>query len=199
MQASILRKFNKLTEHARNIHKIKSHMTPVGEDNASIMSGGQGSVEGTQEHNDAVVEEVEETGPTIPENHYIIGFGPKTTEALEGAVRCSFKLFWDGSIGMYMDTSLSSKNNKDLLKVLLDVRRKTAEDREPPVTFMHGIDTESMLKQTLMILKDDEQKALEAKMRAAQEKVEEEDEEEQEEEEDMALDGDESEEKLTTY
>ena len=44
MQTAIQNRFNKLTEHARNIQKIKQH-TPIdasgtGQDNASIMSGG---------------------------------------------------------------------------------------------------------------------------------------------------------------
>jgi len=62
------------------------------------------------------------------------------------AIKCSFKLFWDGSISMYMDTALSSSNNKEVIKVLLELRRKTQTDDEPPVTFMHGIETENLLR-----------------------------------------------------
>ena len=148
---------------------------------------------------DDPAEEEEETGPTINEDHYVIGYGPKTIEAIMSAVSQSFKLFWDGSVSMFMETALSSSNNKDVLKVLLELRRKTQNLEEPPVTFMHGIESEVLLRHTLMQLKEDEQRAFEAKQRAAQDKPEDEENEEEEEEEDMGIDGDESEEKLTTF
>ena len=100
---------------------------------------------------------------------------------------------------MYYDTFLSSCNNKDILKTRLEMRRMSNEHEEPPVTLLHGQETEKVLRKTLMFIKDEEQKALEAKQRAAQQKLEEvDDEEEEENEEEMDL-GDESEEKMTTF
>lgn len=64
---------------------------------------------------------------------------------------------------MYTDTALSSSNNKEALKVLLELRRKTNGCEEPPVTFMHGIETELLLRHTLMQMKEDEQREFEAK------------------------------------
>lgn len=85
---------------------------------------------------------------------------------------------------MYCDTFLSSCNNKDILKTLLELRRATNEHEEPPVTFIHGHDTEKFLRSTLLVMKDEEQKALEAKQRALQAKQNKIEEEEDEEEED---------------
>lgn len=104
----------------------------------------------------------------IREGSYVLCFGPKTVRAIQSAIAKSFKLFWDGSISMYRDTFLSSANNKDVLRTLLDLRRATNEHEEPPVTFMHGQETEKFLRSTLLVMKDEEQKALEAKQRALQ-------------------------------
>ena len=162
---------------------------------ASLIEG-SGDMEGQGEAElDLPVQE----GPSIPEDNYVIGYGPKTITALQEAINSSFKLFWDGSISLFYDTFLSSCNNKDILKTLLEMRRKTNDDEEPPVTLLHGQETEKVLRKTLMFIKDEEQKMLEAKQRAAQQKLEEVDEEEEEENEDDMDLGDESEEKLTTF
>jgi hypothetical protein len=58
--------------------------------------------------------------------------------SLKQAVNQSFKLFWDGSISMFQDTVLSSQNNKEILNTLLEMRTRTNEDEEPPVTLLHG-------------------------------------------------------------
>lgn len=79
------------------------------------------------------------------------------------------------------------------------MRRRTNEDEEPPVTLLHGQQTEKLLRETLLRIKIDEQEALDAKKRALEEQVQEEEEEDLE-EEDQGMDlGDESEEKLTTF
>ena len=65
---------------------------------------------------------------------------------LKQAVNQSFKLFWDGSISMYQDTVLSSQNNKEVLNTLLEMRTRTNEDEEPPVTLLHGQETEKLLR-----------------------------------------------------
>ena len=107
--------------------------------------------------------------PSIPEDHYVLSYGPKTIKAIQNAIRLSFKLFWDGSVSMFQDTVLSSKNNKDVLNELLLMRRKTNEDEEPPITLLHGQETEKLLRSTLMRIKNEEAEALEAKKRALEE------------------------------
>lgn len=68
----------------------------------------------------------------------MLAYGPKTMRNLKQAVNYSFKLFWDGSVSMFQDTVLSSQNNKEVLNTLLDMRTKSNEDEEPPVTLLHG-------------------------------------------------------------
>lgn len=116
---------------------------------------------------------------------------------IEEAINHTFKLFWDGSISMYVDTFMSSVNNKDVVKTLLEARRRTQTDEEPPITLLHGHETERLLRQALLLIKDDETKAFEQKQREALQKAQE-DGEAEEEEEGMDMD-DESEEKLTTF
>lgn len=77
--------------------------------------------------------------PGIAESQCIIAFGPKTVYALQEAIKLSFKMFWDGSVSMFFnDTILSSVNNKDVLNTLLDMRTKTNDHEDPPVTLLHG-------------------------------------------------------------
>jgi hypothetical protein len=100
---------------------------------------------------------------------------------------------------MYNETILSSSNNKEVLNTLLEMRTRTHEDEEPPVTLLHGQETEKLLRHTLMRIKVEQQEALEAKRKAAEEQDHDNDEDEgMQEEENMDL-GDESEEKITTF
>lgn len=128
----------------------------------------------------------------------MLKYGPITMGLICEAIRSSFKLFWDGSISMYHDTFLSSENNKDALQDLLNLRRETNGDKEPPVTFMHGTETEKFLRSTLLVMKNEETKAVEARQRAAMERKNQLEEEEEEEDEHLDM-GEESEEKLTTF
>lgn len=116
--------------------------------------------------------------PSIPASHYILSYGPKTVRALQDAIRLSFKCFWDGSVCMYYnDTILSSQNNKEVLNTLLEVRTKTNDHEDPPVTLLHGQETEKVLRTTLMRIKVEQQEAVDAKKRAAEEYVPEEEDE----------------------
>ena len=101
---------------------------------------------------------------------------------------------------MYIDTVIASRNNLDVLNTLLEMRTRTNEDEEPPVTLLHGQETEKVLRQSLMRIKIEQQEALDAKRRAAEEQQaqEEEDEMEMEDNDDMDL-ADETEEKITTF
>jgi len=86
---------------------------------------------------------------------YLLQYGPKTLAALKNAIRTSFKLFWDGSISIYQETALSSTNNKEFLTTLLEMRTNTEHDEEPPVTLIHGAESESTLRKTLLRIKID--------------------------------------------
>lgn len=74
--------------------------------------------------------------------HYLIQYGPKTMEALYFAINNSFKLLWDGSISMFRETVKSSSTNKNFLLNLLEMREATQEHECPPVTLIHGYETE---------------------------------------------------------
>lgn len=114
------------------------------------------SKEGT---NDEAAAQQEEGGdeaqaePCIPEDNWVIQLGPKTVFALQKAINLSFKLFWDGSVCMFKETVLSSANNKHVLNTLLELRTKTNDHQEPPVTLLHGQETEQVLRNTLMRIK----------------------------------------------
>ena len=69
---------------------------------------------------------------------YVLCYGPKTISLIQNSINNSFKLFWDGSVSMYNETILSSSNNKEVLNTLLEMRTRTNEDEEPPVTLLHG-------------------------------------------------------------
>ena len=74
-------------------------------------------------------------------------------EEICSSLEHSFKVFWDGSISLFKDTVFSSSNNKDFLNRLLDVRMKTETHTEPPVTLIHGMETEMTLRETLLRIK----------------------------------------------
>ena len=87
------------------------------------------------------------------ENEFTLQYGPNTMYEISNALEHSFKVFWDGSISLYKDTVFSSSNNKDFLNKLLDVRCKTETHPEPPVTLIHGMETEQTLRETLLRIK----------------------------------------------
>ena len=87
---------------------------------------------------------------------FVLEYGPKTIQMLIEAVNSSFKLFWDGSISMYKDTNHSASNNKKFLLNLLEMRLATQEHQEPPVTMMHGPETEECLRESLFRIKQDQ-------------------------------------------
>jgi len=80
-------------------------------------------------------------------------FGEKTMVMLEQAIDNSFKLFWDGSISLFKQCVLASQNNKRFVQHLQDARTKTIDDEEPPVTLLHGSETEGVLRQGLTQIK----------------------------------------------
>merc|ERR1719266_235064 len=85
----------------------------------------------------------------------------------------SFKVFWDGSISLYKDTVCSSTNNKEFLNKLLDVRMHSDQHQEPPVTLIHGLETEMTLRETLMRIKIEQAEELERKQKQLAEQEEE--------------------------
>lgn len=64
---------------------------------------------------------------TISMTDYVLQYGPKTVQAIIDATNSSFKLFWDGSISLFKDTAHSSKNNKDFLRCLFEMRLATQD------------------------------------------------------------------------
>lgn len=145
------------------------------------------------------VEEAVAQDPAIPEGHYMLCYGPKTVELIQKALTGSFKLFWDGSVSLYMETALSAKNNKDVLNTLLEMRQATNEAEEPPVTLLHGNETEKLLRATLLRIKIEQQEAVEAAARAKEQRAAMEDEEsEAMQQSEMEMES-ESEEKMTTF
>lgn len=99
-----------------------------------------------------------------------------------------------------METALSAKNNKDVLNKLLEVRQATNEDEEPPVTLLHGNETEKLLRTTLMRIKIEQQEAVEAAARAKEQRAAQVDEEsdDMQKQSEMEMES-ESEEKMTTF
>mmetsp|Transcript_10128 Transcript_10128/g.13754 ORF Transcript_10128/g.13754 Transcript_10128/m.13754 type:complete len:103 (+) Transcript_10128:1904-2212(+) len=91
----------------------------------------------------------------------MIQYGPETMAELANLLQHSFKVFWDGSISLYKETVSSSTNNKEFLNKLLDVRMASDQHQEPPVTLIHGIETEMTLRETLMRIKVEQAEELE--------------------------------------
>jgi len=108
-------------------------------------------------------------------NEFAIQFGPNTVDEITSALEHSYKVFWDGSISLHKDTVHSSSNNKDFLNKLLQVRTQTEGHQEPPVTLIHGMETEQTLRDTLLRIKVEQQEEAEEKARAAAEHVSESD------------------------
>ena len=108
-------------------------------------------------------------------NEFAVQFGPNTVDEITSALEHSYKVFWDGSISLHKDTVHSSSNNKDFLNKLLQVRTQTEGHQEPPVTLIHGMETEQTLRETLLRIKVEQQEEAEAKARAAAEHVSESD------------------------
>ena len=163
------------------------------EDQSEANPGEEGEAE--------VQEEEEPKDPSIPEGHTMLCYGPKTIELIQHAINGSFKLFWDGSVSLYIDNIISSKNNKDVLNTLLEMRNVTQNKEEPPVTLLHGDETEKLLRITLMRIKIEQQEAVEAAARAKEERAayqEDEDSDDMQKESEMEMQS-ESEDKMTTF
>ena len=124
---------------------------------------------------------------------FILQYGPETMNELGHLINHSFKVFWDGSVSLYKDTVHSSTNNKEFLNKLLDIRMHSDQHQEPPVTLIHGFETEMTLRETLMRIKVEQAEELERKQKALMEQ-----EEESEEEDDMD-DLEESKEEISTF
>lgn len=100
---------------------------------------------------------------------------------------------------MFIDTVLSSQNNKNTLNALLEMRSKTNDDEEPPITLLHGQETEKLMRSSLQRIKIEQHEELEAKKKAAEDAAAQEDEEDEMDQDDGMDLGDESEEKITTF
>jgi hypothetical protein len=68
----------------------------------------------------------------------------------------TFKLLWDGALSPLTSASDSIScglTNKLFVEKLLDLRVSTQNDDEPPVTLLHGPETEHVVKQSLLRIK----------------------------------------------
>lgn len=126
---------------------------------------------------------------------FVLQYGPETMLDLAYLLAHSFKVFWDGSISLHKDTIYSSTNNKEFLNKLLDIRMASDQHQEPPVTLIHGYETEVTLRETLMRIKVEQQEEME---RMKQKALEQDDESLNEGEEDI-VDLEESKEEISTF
>lgn len=124
---------------------------------------------------------------------FVLQYGPETMMELAYLLSHSFKVFWDGSISLYKDTVYSSTNNKEFLNKLLDIRMHSDQHQEPPVTLIHGFETEVTLRETLMRIKVEQAEELERMKQKALEQ------EEESEPEDDIGDLEESKEEISTF
>ena len=104
---------------------------------------------------------------------FVLQYGPETVLELAYLLTHSFKVFWDGSISLYKDTVCSSTNNKEFLNKLLDIRMASDQHQEPPVTLIHGQETEVTLRETLMRIKVEQAEEMERMKQKALEQEEE--------------------------
>ena len=88
---------------------------------------------------------------------------------LTETINCSFKVLWDGSVSLFKDSILAASNNKDLVSTLLTLREQSANDPEPPITLLHGTETEQVVKSSLLRVKVEEAERLEEQKRIARE------------------------------
>ena len=89
----------------------------------------------------------------IHEDEYVLEFGHLTRTQIQREIEASFKLFWDGSISPFKDAVLASETNKIVVSKLLDLRLRTANDEEPPITLLLGSETETVIRHSLMRLR----------------------------------------------
>ena len=180
LEAIIYKKYQAVLDQARKEYLIKQQSSGIDLKIAEASLKDLGSITSQVNMNTEQQENTAEEGegeqpeavaePCIPEGSFVLQYGPKTIRKIMiDGIQKSFKLFWDGSVCMYQDNVLSSVNNKEVLNKLLDVRTQTNEDPDPPVTLLHGQETEKILRATLLRIKVEQQEALDAKKRAAEE------------------------------
>jgi len=126
-----------------------SPSVPANDSNAQIPETLREDVEDAEEEKQSNVGEDKHMNT----DEVLLQYGPETISELGHLLKHSFKVFWDGSISLFKDTVSSSTNNKEFLNQLLDVRMHSDQHQEPPVTLIHGIETEMTLRDTLMRIK----------------------------------------------
>ena len=85
----------------------------------------------------------------------MLEYGEQTRNKFVSVLESTFKFFWDGSLSIIKDAILASEFNKLATAKLLDFRQRTNNDDEPPVTLLHGEETETVIRHSLMRLKVD--------------------------------------------
>lgn len=116
-KATMKPKQQSVESSAVNLNAAEQSLKELNSATTQQVSGQQEKAPDADEQKQAEnAEEEEEDAPAeeeknIPEGHYLLGYGPKTIEMVQQAIDSSFKLFWDGSVGMYIDTVIASRNN----------------------------------------------------------------------------------------
>mmetsp|Transcript_39604 Transcript_39604/g.38159 ORF Transcript_39604/g.38159 Transcript_39604/m.38159 type:complete len:153 (+) Transcript_39604:481-939(+) len=80
---------------------------------------------------------------------------------------------------MFKDAVLASNSNKRLVQCILDHRKDTQEDQEPPLMLIHGSESEVVLRSSLMRIKVEQAELLEEQKKKARADGEDEDEDQQ--------------------
>jgi len=141
-----------------------SGLSPSPKQSTALIPEGREGQDGDAEimSQEGIEEEPEESKtPQMNTEEFVLQYGPETMAELSHLLAHSFKVFWDGSISLYKDTVTSSTNNKEFLNKLLDIRMASDQHQEPPVTLIHGHETEVTLRETLMRIKVEQAEELE--------------------------------------
>jgi hypothetical protein len=98
----------------------------------------------------------------VTDDEFIIDFD---VDYLIQKLSSVYKLFWDGSLSMVKTSVYASESNKRFVQELLNWRTITNEDPEPPIVLVHGIESEEVIRFSLLRLKAEEQERNEEQKR----------------------------------
>lgn len=94
----------------------------------------------------------------VKTHELIIEFAEETKHHITSLIPTTFKLLWDGTLSPMPPASAENSayaqlTNKHFVETLLDVRVSSQNDDEPPVTLLHGSETETVVKSSLLRVK----------------------------------------------
>jgi hypothetical protein len=102
----------------------------------------------------------------------VLEYSDATREDLQALIPSTFKLLWDGTLSplppsVTADSAHALLTNKLFVERLLDLRVNSQNDDEPPVTLLHGSETETVVRASLLRVKLEQQEAQEEAKRLA--------------------------------